>query len=116
MQPQQSAVPDDSAGLGEPSRPLPIAQVNVGMSVVDAAGEPIGTVSAVQQPGTHVRPDAPAVTVDRLMATGYLRIDVTGLGAADAYASGEQVAHVSEGAPGVVTLTVRGEALLSRAG
>lgn len=107
--------PQQPAGPGEPTEPLPIAQVNTGMSVVDAAGEPVGTVSAVQQPGTGVRPDAPEGAAERLMATGYLRIDVDGLGAADAYASGAEVAHVVEADPGVVTLTVRAEALF-RAG
>jgi hypothetical protein len=35
-----------------PTEPLPIAQVNVGMTVVDATGEEVGTVTAVQMPGT----------------------------------------------------------------
>ncbi|MEN3613779.1 hypothetical protein AAH979_30040 [Plantactinospora sp. ZYX-F-223] len=100
MHPHQPAVP------GMPTEPLPIAQVNPGMSVVDAAGEAVGTVSAVQQPGTDVRPDAPAGEAERLMATGYLRVDVAGLMAGDAYLGGDQVAHVSEADPGMVTLTV----------
>lgn len=112
---QEDMHPHTPAGPGEPTEPLPIAQVNTGMSVVDSAGEHIGTVSAVQQPGTDVRPDAPEGAAERLMVTGYLRIDVDGLGSADAYASGDDVADVSEGDPGVVTLTVAGDALF-RAG
>ncbi|MEQ4300067.1 hypothetical protein ABNF97_01520 [Plantactinospora sp. B6F1] len=100
MDPHQPAVP------GMPTEPLPIAQVNPGMSVLDAAGEAVGTVTAVQQPGTDVHPDAPPGQAERLMSTGYLRIDVDGLATSDAYAGGDQVADVSEGDPGVVTLTV----------
>ncbi|MDW5322334.1 hypothetical protein [Plantactinospora sp. KLBMP9567] len=106
MHPHQPAVP------GMPTEPLPIAQANPGMSVVDAAGEAVGTVSAVQQPGTDVRPDAPPGEAERLMATGYLRVDVAGLMAGDAYVGGDQVADVSEADPGVVTLPVLREALV----
>lgn len=107
--------PHPPEGPGEPTEPLPIAQVTPGMSVVDAVGEHIGTVSAVQQPGTDVRPDAPEGDAERLMAMGYLRIDMTGLGSADGYVSGAEVAGVSGAEPGVVTLAVRGDRL-SRAG
>lgn len=107
--------PHEPAGPGEPTDPLPIAQVSPGMSVVDAAGREVGVVSAVQQPGTGIRPDAPVADEDRLLATGYLRIDAAGLGSADVYAGGEEVAGVSAGHPGVVTLAVRRDAL-TRAG
>ncbi|MFY1693139.1 hypothetical protein [Plantactinospora sp. WMMB782] len=105
MHPHQPAAP------GMPTEPLPIAQVNTGMSVVDAAGEAVGTVTAVQQPGTDVRPDAPHGEAESLMANGYLRVDGAGLMATDVYAGGHQVADVSEADPGVVTLTVPRDAL-----
>ncbi|HWH00713.1 MAG TPA: hypothetical protein VNV66_15670 [Pilimelia sp.] len=75
------------------------------MDVVDAAGDRVGVVSAVQPPGTDVRPDLPAGVGEPFMATGYLRIDGTGELATDTYVGGEQVASVSE-ADGVVTLAV----------
>ncbi|GAB3981225.1 hypothetical protein V1634_28765 [Plantactinospora veratri] len=107
--------PHTPAAPGMPTEPLPIAQVNTGMSVLDVTGEHVGTVSAVQQPGTDVRPDAPAGEAERLMSTGYLRIDLDGMTTADAYVGGPEVASVSEAEPGVVTLAVPRDAL-SRAG
>ncbi len=94
-----------------PTEPLPIAQVNTGMTVVDTQGKQIGTVSAVQMPDTDVRPDAPAGTAEHLMSTGYLRVAGTGLLASDSYVAGDQVAEVAEADGGVVTLAVHGDAL-----
>ncbi len=94
-----------------PTEPLPIAQVNTGMTVIDTQGKQIGTVSAVQMPDTDVRPDAPAGMAEHLMATGYLRVSGTGLLASDSYVAGDQLAEVSEVDGGVVTLTVDHDAL-----
>jgi hypothetical protein len=105
MHPHTPAVP------GMPTEPLPIAQVNTGMTVVDTQGKQIGTVSAVQMPDTDVRPDAPAGTAEHLMSTGYLRVAGTGLLASDSYVAGDQVAEVAEADGGVVTLAVHGDAL-----
>ncbi|MBU2669613.1 hypothetical protein KOI35_39495 [Actinoplanes bogorensis] len=66
------------------------------MTVADPAGAEVGTVSAVQQPGTHVRPEADA-DVEALMVAGYLRIDGTGLFSHDVYASGDQIVEALEG-------------------
>ncbi|MDR7276750.1 hypothetical protein [Catenuloplanes atrovinosus] len=87
-----------------PLTALPIARVNVGMSVVDSLGDTIGTVTAVQMPGTDVRPDVAAGAAEHLVSSGYLRIDTAGLFATDVYASGDQVVGSIEGEPGVVTL------------
>jgi hypothetical protein len=100
---------------GYPTEPLPIAQVAVGMTVVDAAGEQVGTVAAVQMPGTDVHPDAPPGIAESLVATGYLRIDGTGALATDAFVAGPDVAGVTEDDTGVVTLTVTRD-VLQRAG
>jgi hypothetical protein len=95
-----------STGPGEPDRPLPIAQVSTGMTVVDAAGDEIGTVTAVEMPGTEVRPDVPEELAGRLMAEGYLRAGGTGLLAKAWYAGGSEVADVTTTEDeGVVTLT-----------
>lgn len=87
-----------------PVEALPIARVNVGMSVVDSLGDAVGTVTAVQMPGTDVRPDVAAGIAENLVSTGYLRIDTEGLFTTDVYASGDQIAASTEGEPGVVTL------------
>lgn len=106
MQPHGPTEPGKRPG------PLPIAQVDTGMTVTDSDGEDVGKVTAVQQPGTDVHPDLPAGLAERLMASGYVRIDGTGLLAHDTYAAGDHVAAVTEGAdPGVVTLTVPREEL-----
>ena len=78
---------------------LPIARVAVGMSVADSAGEEVGTVAAVQMPGTDVRPDLAAGDAERLVGAGYLRIDASGLFAKDLYAAGDQIASSVEGEP-----------------
>lgn len=84
---------------------LPIARVNTGMTAVDSLGDTVGTVTAVQMPGTDVRPDVAAGTAEHLISTGYLRIDTAGLFATDVYASGDQVVGSIEGEPGTVTLS-----------
>ena len=94
-----------------PTEPLPIATVNVGMTVVDANGEQAGTVSAVQMPGTDVRPDVPAGIAEELMGAGYLRLDGTGVLTNDTYAGGTQIRDSVEGDPGTVNLLVSREEL-----
>src|SRR5690348_15610158 len=89
-----------------PNQPLPIARVNVGMTVADSAGEEVGQVTAVEMPGSDVRPDAAAGDAERLQASGYLRIDGAGLLARDVYAAGDQIAESVEGAPATVILNV----------
>ncbi|GAB2597070.1 hypothetical protein Aab01nite_72550 [Paractinoplanes abujensis] len=94
-----------------PSHALPIARVNVGMSVADSAGEEVGTVTAVQMPGTDVRPELAAGDAERLVSAGYLRIDGSGLFAKDLFAAGDQIAGSVEGEPATVTLNVLREDL-----
>lgn len=89
-----------------PTEPLPIATVKVGMTVVDSGGEQAGTVTAVQMPGSDVRPDAVAGVAEELMGVGYVRIDGTGLLSNDTYAGGDQIRETVEGEPGVVNLRV----------
>ncbi|MFF5085499.1 hypothetical protein ACFY36_51390 [Actinoplanes sp. NPDC000266] len=89
-----------------PTDSLPIARVNVGMTVVDATGDQVGSVTAVQMPGTDVRPDTVAGVAEHLVTTGYLRIDGTGLLSNDVYAGGDQIAGGVEGEPAVVNLRV----------
>jgi hypothetical protein len=89
-----------------PTGPLPIATVNVGMTVVDTNGEEAGVVAAVQMPGTDVRPDVAAGVAEELMGVGYLRVDGTGFLSNDTYAGGDQVRDSVEGEPGVVNLRV----------
>jgi hypothetical protein len=89
-----------------PTEPLPVARVNVGMNVVDSAGDEAGKVTAVQMPGTDVRPDTAAGDAEHLMGAGYIRIDGTGFLSNDTYAAGEQIAGSVEGEPGVVNLRV----------
>ena len=99
-----------STGPGGPDHPLPIAQVSTGMTVIDATGDEVGTVTAVEMPGTEVRPDLSDGTDDgagRLMSEGYLRVGGSGLFAKAWYADGSQVADVTTtDEEGVVTLTV----------
>lgn len=95
-----------------PTQPEPFAQVNTGMQVFDAAGEQIGTVSAVQMPDTGGSPDVAPDDADRLRRTGYVRIETRGLLSKDAYVEGSQVAQVDEVDGGVVTLNVTKDRLL----
>jgi hypothetical protein len=94
-----------------PTEPLPIATVTVGMTVVDTNGEEAGVVSAVQMPGTDVRPDVAAGVAEELMGAGYVRVDGTGLLSNDTYAGGDQIRDSVEGGPGVVNLRVTREEL-----
>lgn len=89
-----------------PTEPLPVARVNVGMRVADVTGADVGTVTAVQMPGTDVRPDTVAGVAENLMAVGYVRIDGTGFLSNDVYAGGDQIAETVEGEPGDVNLSV----------
>ena len=101
-------------GFMEPNTstdPLPIAQVSVGMTVLDAIGLEAGVVNAVQLPGTDVRPDAPVGIAEHLMGAGYLRIDGTGYASNDVYAAGDQIAGINDGDPVVVELRVQREEL-----
>ncbi len=107
--------PHTPAQPGMPTEPDPIAQVNDGMTVVDAAGETVGTVTAVQMSGTGVRPDLGHGDAENFMSTGYLRVDTSGVLSADAYVSGDQITDVVEEGGGVVNLNVRKERL-TRAG
>ncbi|MEU8607297.1 hypothetical protein AB0C29_04760 [Actinoplanes sp. NPDC048791] len=100
-----------STGPGRPDHPLPIAQVSTGMTVIDAASDEVGTVTAVEMPGTGIRPDLSGDGADdgavRLMSEGYLRAGSSGLFAKAWYADGSQIADVTTtGEEGVVTLTV----------
>lgn len=100
-----------STGPGGPDHPLPIAQVSTGMTVIDAAGDEVGTVTAVEMPGSETRPDLSDDGTDdgtsRLMSEGYLRAGSSGLFAKAWYAGGSQVADVTTtDDEGVVTLTV----------
>jgi len=104
MHPHTPAVP------GMPTEPDPIAQVNVGMRVVDAAGDELGKVTEVKMPGTASAGDVdlPSEHADRLARAGYVRVD-GGLLSHDLYVEAGQVAGVDEvggGDEGVVTLAV----------
>jgi hypothetical protein len=94
-----------------PTEPFPIAQVDIGMTVVDSSGEGAGSVTAVQQPGTGVRPDTAVGIAEELMSTGYFRINGSGFLSNDTYGGGDQIAGVAEGEPGVVTLLVHRDEL-----
>jgi hypothetical protein len=104
MHPHSTSVP------GMPTEPLPIVRVNVGMTVVDAEGEEVGTVAAVQQPGTDVRPDLPAGDAENLMGTGYAEVNGSGHRDTDVYVGGHQIAGVTDepavDGGGVVALSV----------
>ena len=81
------------------------------MTVIDAAGDEVGTVTAVEMPGTGTRPDLSGDGTDdgtsRLMSEGYLRAGSSGLFAKAWYADGSQIAGVTTtDEEGVVTLTV----------
>ena len=99
--------PFEEYGVATPTQHQPILRADTGMVVLDSAGEEAGTVSAVQLPGTDVRPDAVAGIAELLMGSGYLRIDGTGALSNDTYASGEQIAEIVDGDPGVVHLRGR---------
>ncbi len=87
-----------------------LARISAGMSVVDAAGEHVGTVrrvylgatdldeaTPVADPALAAVPDAvPDALLARLAVAGYVEI-ATGTGHGDRYALGEQVAAVEGG-------------------
>ena len=89
-----------------PTRPLPIAQVHTGMTVVDSAGDEVGTVTEVRMPGTG-HAEVPDHQAGALRESGFVRIAGHGLLAADHYAAGSEVYDVITTDDGVVTLTVR---------
>jgi hypothetical protein len=103
--------PQTPAGANIETEPSPVAQVNVGMMVVDSTGTQAGTVTAVQKPGTDVRPDTPVGVAEHLMASGYLRIDGTGFLSNDTYAGGDQISGVTGSGSGVVELRVHRDEL-----
>lgn len=98
--------PIEQSGTVTSNPPSPLARLSPGMAVVDAAGAGVGRVTAVQPPGTGVRPDAVAGTAEVLMAIGYLRIDGTGFLTNDVYAAADQIADVTDGDPAEVRLRV----------
>jgi hypothetical protein len=95
-------------GVTDAVDPVDLSRVEIGMTVVDSQGEEAGRVSAVQLPGTHARPDAPAGIAESMEGTGYLEVDGSGHLANDTYVAGYQIAATSE----VVTLRVRREELI----
>ncbi|MFL6114974.1 MAG: hypothetical protein ACJ786_27040 [Catenulispora sp.] len=84
----------------------PMATVTIGMTVVDSTGQEAGRVTAVQMPGTEVRPDTAVGVAEDLMSVGYIRIDGTGQLSNDTYAGGDQITGTVEGDPGAVNLRV----------
>ncbi len=94
-----------------PADSLPMAQVTIGMIVLDSTGQEAGLVNAIQPPGTAVRPDVAVGVAEHLMSAGYLRIDGTGYSSNDVYASGEDIAGIASGDPAVVELRVQREDL-----
>jgi hypothetical protein len=76
------------------------------MTAADATGAEVGAVTAVQMPGTDVRPDTAAGIAEHLMSVGYIRIDGTGFLSNDVYAAGDEITGVVEAEPGVVNLRV----------
>lgn len=85
-----------------------LGRISVGMLVIDAAGDPVGTVrrvylgaadlneaTLVDDPALNAVPDAvPDALLARLAVSGYVEIDV-GTDRPDRYALGEQVAELA---------------------
>jgi hypothetical protein len=111
------------------SDPGPIADVREGMRVVDAAGQEVGKVAVVkmgdpgavttqgQTPGLDAPPEVekprlPPPLAERLLRTGFLKVDRKGLFRRDAYAGADQIAKVDSG---TVHLAVDQDALFSEA-
>lgn len=115
--------------------PGPMADVKVGMRVVDSEDEQVGTVAALkfgdpealtaegQRPprgfAQHVadaftgsEPDVHPQLAEKLLRTGYIKIDAKGLFATDLYAGAEQIRHVD---PDGVRLTVPRNRLIPEA-
>ncbi|MEU4624794.1 hypothetical protein AB0G04_33085 [Actinoplanes sp. NPDC023801] len=103
--------PIDQYETAEPTESSLLTRVGPGMAVVDSAGDDAGKVSAVQLPGTDVRPDTVVGLAEVLMGSGYLRVDGTGALSNDTYASGDDIADVIDGEPGTVRLRVRRDEL-----
>ena len=97
-----------------------LADVQEGMRVVDSHEDEVGKVvtvhmgdpGAVTAEGQDVGDDSrlPPGAEERLLRTGYLRIDAKGWFAGDRWASTDEVSHVADG---VVHLSVAKEALLT---
>jgi hypothetical protein len=103
--------PHTPTGASIPAESSPVTRVDVGMSVVDSTGEQAGTVTAVQAPGTDVRPDTLVGVAEHLMGAGYIRIDGTGFLSNDTYAGGDQISEVTDGRTGGVQLRVHRDEL-----
>ena len=104
--------PHTPATPGMPTEPDPLAQVNVGMQVIDSAGDGVGTVADVYMPGTGPEPAAEAGDAERLHRGGHVRVKGSGLFAHDVYVEGAQVAEVTEMDGGVVRLSVPRDSLI----
>ena len=89
----------------------PIAQVSAGMIVIDSTGQEAGVVTAVQLPGTDVRPEAAVGVAEHLMGVGYLLLDGTGYSSNDVYAAGDDIVGIVDSDPVVVELRVQREDL-----
>ncbi|RSM85238.1 hypothetical protein DMH04_18280 [Kibdelosporangium aridum] len=102
---------------GQISQPGPIADVEVGMRVLDKENQPVGSVTGMKMgdpeaittqgqrpPGTvwdWVRdtfsgsePDVPSTRAEQLLRKGYIKIDARGVFAKDLYADAEQIRGV----------------------
>ncbi|MCL3862461.1 hypothetical protein [Actinotalea sp. K2] len=98
-----------------------IEQVRGGMTVVDPAGDTIGTVKEVrlgdpdaataQGQGSDLLGDEgpPAGARERLLRVGYLRINAKGLFAGDRWAAGDEITDVTDD---VVHLSVTKDGLV----
>lgn len=104
------------------AEPQPIAFVREGMTVLDSAGIEVGTVRMVKmadpqavtsqgqtQPADRglwgaaerafgeAEPDVPAPVAERLLRTGYIKVDANGLMARDLYVPAEDISTVHNG-------------------
>jgi hypothetical protein len=104
--------PHTPATPGYPTEPDPLAQVDVGMLVIDAAGAEVGTVDTVKMSGTATPDDAPGAHAERLRQAGFVKVKAGGLFGHDVYADGGQVAEVAEVDGGTVTLNVTADRLI----
>jgi len=99
----------------------PIEKVYEGMRVVDVNGEEVGQVEFVKLGDAQaisirgedpaVWPDVPRPFAARLLLTGYLKVDRTGLFARDAYVSATQIDEVEDN---TVRLNVPKDMLLTK--
>jgi hypothetical protein len=104
--------PHTPATPGMPTEPNPLAQVNVGMLVIDSAGDEVGTVETVKMSGTATPDDAPEAHAERLRRAGFVKVKAGGMFGHDVYVEGGQVAEVAEVDGGMVTLNVTGDTLI----